>query len=258
MPFARARRAFTLIELLVVIGIIAVLIAISVIVGARVADTGKGMATAETIRVLDAAMGDYVNTVGSVPPLATRVEGVGGPVQNVFPVIDGRDIGTGKYINSVGLFIRQTEGTSGVGAAIAQIDNRYVRRYDADGAGPQPELTTVFDGWDRPIRYVHPALDGIWVGAPRTAGQPGTAVDLSAGGSPIKDQALRLGLAITNVRRAYYTDADRTANANIGSGDSDGGICPSPKPYFYSAGEDGDPSTLKDNVYTTKPNTEVE
>lgn len=258
MSFARARRAFTLIELLVVIGIIAILIAISVIVGARVGDTGKGMATAETIRVLDAAMGDYINSVGSLPPLATRVEWVGGPAQNVYPIIDGRDMGTEKYINTIGLFIRQTEGTSGVGTAIAQIDNRYVRRYDPDGAGPQPELTTVFDAWDRPIRYVHPALDGIWVGSPRTEGQAGTAVDLSAGGSPIKDQTLRNNLAITSVRRAYYSDADRAANANIGTGDSDGGLCPSPKPYFYSAGEDGDPSTLKDNIYTTKPNTEVE
>ena len=29
--------------------------------------------------------------------------------------------------------------------------------------------------------------------------------------------------------------------------DSDGGVCPGGQPYFYSAGPDGDPSTVEDN-----------
>ena len=257
MAFARTRRAFTLIELLVVIGIISIMIAVSVVVGSRVASTGKGMATADTIRVLDAAVGDYINRIGSLPPLAARVETASGPALNVFPVMDGVDTGTGKVINSVGLFIRQTEGAGGVGSAIAQIDEKFVKRMDVDGSGAQLDLTTVVDGWDRPIRFVHPAFDGIWVGETRRRGEPGIAVDLSAGGSPIKDQTLRNGLAITLVRRNYLTDADRKMSPAL-VGDSDGGICPSPNPYFYSAGADGDPSTLEDNVYTTKPRTSVE
>ncbi len=255
---SRARPGFTLIELLVVIGIIAILIAVSVVVGAKVASSGKGSATADTIRVLDAALGDYINRVGKNPDPVTRVTLVSGSGVNVFPLIDGKDTGTDKYINSVGLFIQQAEGTGGVGTAIAAINDKYVRRYDPDANGPQTELTTVFDAFDRPIRFVHPTFDGTWTGAPRPAGAVGTAIDLSnPAASPIKDQTLRNDLAIREVRRNFLTDEDRTANASL-VGDSDGGVCPSPKPYFYSAGDDGDPSTLTDNIYTTKPRTAAE
>ncbi|GAB4385765.1 MAG: hypothetical protein Kow0022_12880 [Phycisphaerales bacterium] len=258
MAFVHARRAFTLIELLVVIGIISILIAVSVVVGKRVAGTGKAMVTADTIRVLDAAVGEYVNRIGRLPALAERVETTAGPALNVFPVIDGVDTVSGKLINSIGLFIHQAEETGGVGSAIAQIDEKFVRLMDVDGPGPQPGLTTVVDGWDRPIRYVHPAFDGTWTNEdPRPTGQAGSPVDLSAPGSPIKDQTLRNDLAITMVRRNFLTDKDRETSPTL-VGDSDGGICPTPNPYFYSAGEDGDPSTLDDNVYTTKPRTAVQ
>jgi len=35
--------------------------------------------------------------------------------------------------------------------------------------------------------------------------------------------------------------------------DSDGGLTSGNRPYFYSAGPDGDPSTLEDNVYSNAP-----
>ncbi len=257
---SRARHGFTLIELLVVIGIIAILIAISVVVGAKVASSGKGMASAETIRVLDATLGDFINRVGKNPDPVTRVTLVSGSNVNVFPLIDGTHQvnSVDRVINSVGLFIQQAEGTGGVGTAIAQINDKYVRRYDPDGNGPQPELTTVFDAFDRPIRMVHPSFDGTWTSGTRPLGAVGTAIDLSnPAASPIKDQTLRNDLAITEVRRNFLTDEDRAANAAL-VGDSDGGVCPSPKPYFYSAGDDGDPSTLTDNIYTTKPRTTAE
>lgn len=257
---SRARPGFTLIELLVVIGIIAILIAVSVVVGAKVASSGKGTATADTIRVLDAALGDYINRVGKNPDSVTRVTLLSGSTTNVFPLIDGTYAfsGADKTINSIGLFIQQAEGTGGVGTAIAQINDKYVRRHDPDGAGPQPELTTVFDAFDRPIRFVHPTFDGTWTSGARPVGALGSAIDLSnPAASPIKDQTLRSDLAITQVRRNFLTDADRAASASL-VGDSDGGVCPSPKPYFYSAGDDGDPSTLTDNIYTTKPRTTAE
>jgi hypothetical protein len=34
--------------------------------------------------------------------------------------------------------------------------------------------------------------------------------------------------------------------------DADGGLTTN-RPYFYSAGPDGDPSTIEDNVYTVQP-----
>ncbi len=253
----RRRNAFTLIELLVVIGIISVLMAISIIVGSRVVSGGKARATADTLRVLDSALADYVNRVGRIPDSTARVEtnaNAGGSV-NLFPVFDGRHMGSAdeETMNTVGLFLHQAKGTSGVSATIAGVNPKFVRSYDADGAGPQPELTTVFDAWDRPIRYVHPIFDGEWTANERTVGNPGTQVSLKdAAASPIKDITVRNDLAVWVLRRNYLTDDDRQATPGM-VGDSDGGICPSPRPYFYSAGEDGDPSTIDDNVYTTEP-----
>jgi len=250
-----------MIELLVVIGIISILIAVSVIVGAKVVGSGKGRVTADSIRVLDAALGDYINRVGHAPPATTRVDLPGNPSNNVFPLADAVDTDTGKTINTVGLFIQMAEGTSGVGSAISQINDKFVRRVDVDGGGPQPELTTILDAWSQPIRLVHPTFDGIWTQGNRPEGQPGNPVNLTdPSASPIKDQNLRNDLAIVNIRRNFLTDDDRANWNGPGDpiGDSDGGLCPTPRPYFYSAGEDGDPSTLDDNVYTNKPRNVVE
>jgi prepilin-type N-terminal cleavage/methylation domain-containing protein len=256
-PVSARRHAFTLVELLVVIAIISILIAISLIVGERVVSGGKARATADTIRVLDSALADYVNRVGNIPDPTARVETTAnaGTTDNLYPVFDGRDLGEGDepVINSVGFFLYQAEGTSGISATIATINARFVRNFDPDGAaGPQPELTTVFDAWDRPIRYVHPFFDGAWTDGDRAEGQAGNPVDLSDEAmSPLKN-LVPGELQVTQVRRNFLTDADRQATAGL-VGDSDGGMCPTPRPYFYSAGGDGDPSTLDDNVYSTKP-----
>ena len=252
------RHAFTLIELLVVIGIISVLMAISLLIGSRVVSGGKARVTTDTIRVLDSAMSDYVNRVGRIPDSTVRIKtnANSSSTVNLFPVFDAFDTNTEVQINTIGLFIEQGQGTSGIASTIATLNPKFVRSFDPDGTGPQPELTTVFDGWDQPIRYVHPTFDGRWIQGTRTDGTPGSPIDLNdAAASPIKAQNLRDDLAIRMVRRNFLTDKDRENWTGPGDpvGDSDGGTCPSPRPYFYSPGEDGDPSTIDDNVYTTKP-----
>jgi prepilin-type N-terminal cleavage/methylation domain-containing protein len=253
------RNAFTLIELLVVIGIISVLMAISLLIGSRVVSGGKARVTTDTIRVLDSAMSDYVNRVGRIPDSTVRIKtnANASSTVNLFPVFDAFDTNMEVQINTVGLFIEQGQGTSGIATTIATLNPKFVRSFDPDGpGGPQPELTTVFDGWDRPIRYVHPTFDGRWIQGTRGVGTPGNPVDLAdAAASPIKNQNLWVDLAIRMVRRNFLTDDDRENWTGPGEpiGDSDGGICPSPRPYFYSPGEDGDPSAIDDNVYTTKP-----
>jgi len=253
---SRRRHAFTLVELLVVIAIISVLMAISLIVGAQVVSGGKARVTADTIRVLDSAVSDYVNRVGRIPDATARVEtnANAGTTNNLYAVFDGVDTSTDDTINTVGLFLHQASGTGNISESIATINPKYVRLYDPDGPGdPQPELLTVFDGWDRPIRYVHPTFDGIWPESGRSLGAVGSSISLrDPAQSPIKAQAQRDELQIWDVRRNFITDEDREQTPGL-VGDSDGGICPAQRPYFYSPGEDNDPSTLDDNVYTGKP-----
>lgn len=259
---SRRRHAFTLVELLVVIAIISILMAISLIVGAQVVSGGKGRVTADTIRVLDSAVSDYVNRVGRIPDATARVEtdANAGTTNNLYPVIDGEHTTTEVTINTVGLFLYQASGTGNISESIATINPKYVRLFDPDGprmvidgTGWQPELMTVFDGWDRPIRYVHPVFDGIWPESGRPLGGVGNSISLrDPAQSPIKAQAQRDELQIWTVRRNFITDEDRKQSPDL-VGDSDGGICPAQRPYFYSPGEDGDPSTLDDNVYTGKP-----
>ena len=45
----------------------------------------------------------------------------------------------------------------------------------------------------------------------------------------------------------------RTGPSERQEADADGGRPVSGRPYFYSAGADGDPSTLDDNLYNVRP-----
>jgi prepilin-type N-terminal cleavage/methylation domain-containing protein len=126
----------------------------------------------------------------------------------------------------------------------------------------------VIDPWGNAIRYVHPGYGGneffdggsgdYWNGTTVAKADPD-----SEAGRPLNHQAIvRWGapnsLKTMKVRRSFRPFADDDAaqaqpNHKFQTGDSDEGICPTRRPYFYSAGADGDPGRRADNIYTTKP-----
>lgn len=256
-----ARRAFTLVELLVVIGIIAVLVAITFGVATTVTNSGRQRATEGALGVLDQALDAYVSAQGSNPPAIIRVEPglLPGNDPGYFPLIDGYSEDDQQTVNTVGLFLYEAQSVPAVADMIAGLDAKFVRSYRPGATGAaalQPELTTVFDGWGNPIRMVHPRFSGQVLDGNRGVGNPGNPVDLTITangylvGAELQIQSSDIILA--RVRRNALTDADYQADASL-TGDSDGGVPPSPRPYFYSAGPDGDPSTIEDNVYSTTP-----
>ena len=237
------RPAFTLIELLIVVGIIAVLMATTLIVGVKIVGSGKERVTQGILQNLDTALNAYINSNTKNPPpwVTDPRAGVNPPNANpriVQPVADARNFvqspdNTRKIINSGGLALLQLQSSEGAGV-ISQIDAKYVRMYrpDYDTGNPmrdetdatlQPPLTTVFDGWGNPIRYLHPAFKG--------AINNDTMVATLAGPAP---QGAAYG--ITQLRR---TSTIGGANSRTDGPDADGGIPLTNRPYFYSMGVDG-------------------
>jgi len=293
----RRIRAFTLIELLVVIAIIGILVTIVTTVGANAIRGGKARQTQDTIRVVDTAVTTYLNDLGKVPPafIAAFAPSISpqfdGADFAAYPMADAVDLTSGSEmnktrINSIGLFMRALDDV-GLGDTLASVDPQVLTRWDGDGdlvddsgtapsgAGQQPELRTLLDGWGKPLRFVHPAWDGLIteednLGNPRPVNSWGTALMpintaatgdgtgywLEANRSPAGyDSSNATDFPIQMLRRNFLTDKDRDiwSDPAPAIGDSDGGYTIGNVPYIYSAGPDGDPSTLDDNAYTTEP-----
>lgn len=274
-----AARAFTLVELLVVIGIIAILITITLGVAGAVVDGGRKRATEGALRALDQTLDLYIDAKGEIPPALVEVPVGGGPLTGqslFFPLFDGLGKGNGSefsLINSVGLYLVAARDVTGIQDIIAGLDQKFVQTVrsigqpdqgQAQSTQAQIELLSVLDGWGNPIRMVHPRFDGVVKGS----GDLGTVNLLLWGDNSdgyfapteLPPPANRY-LAFRQVRRVApdretwrsYSAEDIAENFVGGVGDADGGICPSPRPYFYSCGPDGDPATIEDNVYTTTP-----
>ncbi|MEM1329426.1 MAG: type II secretion system protein [Planctomycetota bacterium] len=281
-----ARRAFTLVELLVVVGIVALLASIGLVAGGSVVAGAQVRSTADTIRVLDLALNSYIVDRGALPPAFVQDPRVQTGPALMIPVADARaarapeSSGAGGFangpeqglpgprmINSVGLVIQQMRAVPATESILAGIDSDRFRRWSpsATPAGEnadnltQPAVPTVFDAWGNPIRYVHPAWDGLLIQDPADPvggrnrpinllnpnQRPASVPDYSAGNG--RDYWVAGSL----LRRNNVADGE--IEDTVDAADSDGGLCVGGRPYFYSAGPDGDPSTIEDNVYTVVP-----
>lgn len=298
---AGRRHGFTLIELLVVISIVGILVSIILAVGASSVEGGRARQTADAIRTVDQAIATYISDAGQAPPAFVLTFAPGRPQTGSFvradfaayPLADAVDLTDANdtnrtVINSIGLFIRAVE-TIGLEDLFATVPARLLTRWDGDadlvetdgtppsGAGRQPELRTILDGWGRPLRFVHPAWDGIVTeqdnrGRRRPVGRFGDPVrPITEAANPSTSDFsywLPLGRApegfnpaaasdfpIRSIRRDRLTqnDRDRWADPSAPIGDGDGGYTVGGVPYAYSSGPDGDPSTTEDNVYTNVP-----
>lgn len=274
------RNAFTLLELLIVVAIIAGLAAITTLVGSAVLDSGKKRATLGVLQSLDQALAAYKDKNGDNPPALVEIPyermvdpigGIGPDESIYYPAIDGRgreNTSDQLYqVNSVALFIESVRSVPETQGIVNSINARFVRNYSPDETY-FPQLVTVFDAWDNPIRYVHPKFDGIIDQSDRTLGDAGAPVNIVNPNKPFfVPGALPLNattvVRMKFVRRNRLVDADFGDDGLSGGGglnlggisdfelvpDSDGGITAGNRPYFYSAGPDGNPATLEDNIY---------
>ena len=274
------RSAFTLLELLIVIAIIAGLAAITTLVGTAVLDSGKKNATLGVLQTLDEALAAYKDQKGDNPPALVEIpyERMVTPIGNVspgesvyYPAIDGRgreNTSDQLYpVNSVALFIESVRSVPKTQELITSINARYAQNYSPD-EDYFPQLLTIFDAWGNPIRYVHPKFDGIIERSDRALADAGEPLNIVNPNKPFF-VAGALPLNATTVVRMKFVRRNRLVDADFGEGgltsgggmnlggisdfdllpDSDGGITSGNRPYFYSAGPDGNPATLEDNIY---------
>ncbi len=279
------RHGFTLIELMVVLAIIAVLVATTVMVGSAVVNTGKKHATEGIIQSLDVALAAYIDKKGDIPPalveipyamLPSSLPGLVNDETSFYPAIDGQGqeavVANLSLVNSVGLFVQSASVVPEVQTLIDGIDGKYVSLYSPDEE-VQPSLRTVFDAWGNPIRYVHPKFDGIIERERRSLGDAGEPLNIVNPNKPYFLPAALPTSATTRVRMKFVrrnrlVDAD-FGDEGLGGGggglnqqqlsdfdlipDSDGGLTTGNRPYFYSAGPDGNPATIEDNIYSSIP-----
>jgi prepilin-type N-terminal cleavage/methylation domain-containing protein len=283
------RSGFTLLEILVVVAIISILVGITTMVGTAVINSGKKQSALGIIGSLDEALAAYIDVKGEVPPalvevpyaqVPSQIQGdLGGAGDDgvepsaYYPAIDGRardDLASDlTEVNSVGLFIQSARVVPRVDEIINSINPKFVQNYSAD-EDFQPFLLTVFDPWGNPMRYVHPKFDGIIERERRTLGDAGEPVNTVNPNKPFYTRGALPANATSTVRlkfirRNRLLDIDYGGDGPAGGTtpaalsdydllpDSDGGKAVGNRPYFYSAGPDGDPSTIDDNIYLKTP-----
>ena len=262
-------RAFTLIELLIVIGIIAVLISMALVVGSKVIEGGKGRATQNVIRVLDESRGAWMLNADVPLPAMLEVPQTTGNNARVrmYPIIDARqdrvkDFEAPVALPSIRLYTALVQQDESIRASLEQLDSAFVKPkavpMKPDGSAESWSISglDILDAWGRPLRFVHPAYHGghgdYWnPDANRLeTDRPVLEIDVPTGRG---DSTFTL-----KFRRSYRPFADDDKREGNWIGDADEGMCIGGSAYFYSAGEDGDPGTRRNNVYSTVPRFPIE
>lgn len=261
------RSAFTLIELLIVIGIIAVLVALAVVVGAKVVEGGRARATTDVIRVLDGTLGAWQLNARTPLPSVLEVK-EDATRSRYFPIIDARrPSGNSDFAAeaepSALYYSALVMQDQSVAPEFEQLDSAFVSSASApqeDSRNGQREAwaipaVNVRDAWGRPMRFVHPAFHGgygeYWDadGERMATRDPMRVMVKNPQGREIE----------VEYRRSYRPfEADATNRKATWIGDADEGMAVGGRGYFYSAGEDGDPGTRANNVYSIEPRFPVE
>lgn len=253
----RIPRAFTLLELLVVITIIAILVSLTLATGTKVVSIGRERGTQWALQALDTSVGEYIQANGAIPAATVR-----DPTPNStrrVPIIDGgvgTTAGNLKPMDSTAWYVYQlqSEGSSAL-AAIHQIDTRLRKtgivkdsdvKYDESHTGTR--TTQILDVWGNPIHYVHPRFGGVHgIGN----GVAENITDVLGIYSPgYGTNSFRIDVFSRDPAPKVLPSGKTTGDYK---NDADGGAVPNRRPYFYSAGPDGDPATTDDNVYTIRP-----
>jgi prepilin-type N-terminal cleavage/methylation domain-containing protein len=276
---AHMRGGFTYVEMLVVLIIIGLLVAISLQVGRAVSEGGRLRQTEATLRVLDQSLTTYLaENPGQFPAEVIDARG------EVYPIIDGRCMNawSGDQANvapawpSLGLYLSVVTKNGKIAPTITGLDPSLIRTVNFASEQPgftQPEeqvagntrqqqLFTVLDGWGRPFRFVHPKYDGGYGDVFKPVGGTTGTGFTSVGRGTLEVQLQSpSGTRTVRYRRSAmpfnpdggnYTAGDGSGNG-AWVGDADEGLCAADRPYFYSAGPDGNPGTRGDNVYSVKP-----
>ncbi|MCC6320330.1 MAG: type II secretion system protein [Phycisphaerales bacterium] len=247
------RSGFTLVELLVVIAIIGILMTLALVVGGRVAKGGERSLTESTIRALDATLTAYIAEREAKFPTYFVDDS-----NQVFPIIDGRLAGQNTLgapaQPTIALYLLLAEQVPGVQEALKGIDKKFMTRKQVVDSDPsrivkdrngQPiDGLFINDAWGNPIRLVLPRYHG---GHGEFADANGNVVN----SRPVMDVELGSLGYIQQWRRSYRPFGSAQIGRFVGDGDE--GMCVGGRPYFYSAGPDGDPGTRDDNVYTVTP-----
>lgn len=250
-------RGFSLVELLVVIAVLAILIALTMTLAGGVTRSAKSRTAQDTIRVLDQSVEAWTAASGDAVPKSFESETSSGAV--VLPSVDGRlstvDYDTDDLAKrdlvwpSLSLYIASISSESSANDVIRALDSSIRSSYnDSTLAGERIELVRVEDPWGNPMRFVHPAYDGGW----------GNYLDGGSLTMRVEKGQIYEGLSFRRSWRPFKLLANGEVPQSGGQpyfGDADEGICPGggTRAYFYSAGPDGDPGTIEDNVYSERP-----
>ena len=219
----RSRLGFTLIELLVVIVVIGVLLTLVVAVGSRVVGGNKASLTQDLLRTLDVSLESYMgDNNGEIPPaVVADPEDPDLDEPRMIPVIDGVVVPSRVVVNSVGLYMLEAARFNASDSVLRGLDAKFVRKHKPVPTGggavgiadEQPELTTVFDAWGQPLRFVHPKFDGEIVDSPRADCQPGQGVRMNGRNSSNngyfygQSATFYSELAFGRVRRNFITSS---------------------------------------------------
>lgn len=274
LPALRGERGFTLIELLVVIVIIVILLAVAFSIGQGVVNSGRERQTQFTLRVLDSALTEYIHSQERLPPawvVDPRYDPAAPlpPSPVMQPMFDGAYEASGgaeRLLDSTALFLAHASGMQHVEAKLRDLDAKLLREVELDlpGLPSLQMMPTVLDGWGNPIRFVHPAFQGIIHGPNYQNAQVNLAgrrsfVDVSQISQPTRGQPGVDRLRRNNVSMAADINGEPPAYP-----DADGGLAQN-RPYFYSTGRSGRVGYLvetggnvntnynADNVYTSRP-----